>query len=188
MSKRIVVAFAAVVLFAAMGVYPVSAGGPVCPPMGCGPAVCPPPLCPPPACPPPLCCPPPRCAPPMCKENPLAMIVKGACQLVVGVVALPFKAVDCLIDGLCRPKCGPMRVACGPPRMACAPPICVPPVVFGPGYGPPPGFGYGMGRGRPMGFGQGAPRRFAPMAGKEKALPLTMIAVPNDGGVFGAYW
>ena len=101
------------------------AGGPVCPPPACPPPVCAPPMmCPPPmsvcgpapVCgPPPVCgprpmCGPPPCQPPTCKPNPLAQIARGACDVVVGVVALPFRAVDCLVDLCRRPKCGPPAV------------------------------------------------------------------------------
>ncbi len=110
------------------------AGGPVCPPPACAPPMCAPSmLCPPPisVCGPgPVCgprpmCGPPPCMPPRCKENPLAKIVKGACDVVVGVISLPFKAVDCLLEMGCRPKCGPPP--CGP--MAMCPPPCPPPDV-----------------------------------------------------------
>jgi len=164
MSKTLVVRVVTLtVLLVAFAAIQVSAGGPVCPR----------PMCPQPMCAPPMCCPPP-CPPPRCQENPLAMICKGAFQIVAGVVALPFRVVGCLAEGLSRPmRCGP------PPMMAgCAPPMCPPPVC---------GPGYGMGPGRPVGFGGGAPRRFAPMAEKSKSLPLTLIAGPNDG-VFGGYW
>jgi len=166
----------------ATGAAQVLAGGPICPPAGCPPPMCMPPMCAPPCAPPPMMCGPRPCPPPPCGPNPLAMICRGALALVTGVIALPFKAVDCLLDGLSRPRCGPPP--CGPPpRMACAPPICIPPVVFG----PPGGMGYGKGVRRPVGFGQGAPRRFAPMSRSNKKLPATLMAGPGDG-FFGAYW
>jgi len=174
MSKSIVVrALYLAVLLVAIAAVQVSAGGPVCPP-----PMCPPPMCgPAPMCAPPLCGPPP-CAP-RCEENPLAQICRGAFRLVAGVIALPFRVVGCVAQSICPPqRCGPPLVACGPPPM-CLPPVCGP---MG-----PPAFGYGRGVGRPVGFGGGAPKRFAPMAEKNKPLPLTLIAGPNDG-VFGGYW
>ncbi|MFH0959441.1 MAG: hypothetical protein V1897_12130, partial [Pseudomonadota bacterium] len=95
-----------------MGLAPVCAGGPVCkvPPM-CGPppACGPQPYCGPPPCPPP-------CGPPPCGQpNPVARVFSGAFRLVTGVVALPFKLVDRMIDAL---DCSPSQ--CGPPP--CAPP------------------------------------------------------------------
>ncbi len=101
---------------------------PMCAPpmMFCGPTVCAPPMpCPPPVCAPPMCCPPPVCAPPMpcpppickvprpcpppvckapgcgpepCRENPLAKMFRGACDIVTGAIALPFAALDCILE------------------------------------------------------------------------------------------
>jgi hypothetical protein len=184
--KILTCALAVAVLFCVAG--QVSAGGPVCAPPMCGPNYCMPQMCPPPMpiCRPVMCAPPPRCCPPPCRPracgpNPLAQICKGAFALVTGVIALPFKVVDSMINSLCcPPKCCPPR--CGPPRMACAPPICVPPYILG----PVPGMAYGM-RHRPVGFGQGAPRRFSPMAKAKKSADITFMAVANDG-FFGAYW
>ncbi|HMK35519.1 MAG TPA: hypothetical protein VK463_10655, partial [Desulfomonilaceae bacterium] len=117
------------------------------------------------------------------RENPLAMIVKGAVRLVVGVVALPFKVVDCLFADDCMPRsrCYPPRVAsCAPP----CPPPCMPPVCGPAGY---PGMGYGMGMGGPAGFGYGVPkRRMVPFA-KKATLPASLMAAPTDG-FFGGYW
>lgn len=185
MTRRLFVrVFMVVALLVAASALPVAAGGPVCPPPGCGPIVCAPPLCPPPLCVPPRCgpprCGPPRCAPYPCKPNPLAQICEGAVRLVKGVVALPFKVVGCVVNSLsCPPRCCPKPV-CRPPRMACAPPICVPPYIFGPpvGYMPPR---------PPVGFGHRAPRRFSPMAHKQKAVQITLMAGPGEG-FFGAYW
>lgn len=163
------------------------AGGPVCPPSGCGPAYCPPPMCMPPACPPPMCappvCPPPTCGPPPCKPNPLAQICEGAFRLVTGVIALPFKAVGCMVEmGRCKPRCGYPPAAC--PPVACAPPISVPPYILGPA---PMGC-YGMGPGvPPVGLGQRPPRRFSPMAKKKAPVEMTLMA-GADEGFFGAYW
>lgn len=185
MSQKILTcALAIAVLLIAGTAGQVFAGGPMCAPPMCGPNFCPPPMCPPPMCvvPPPRCCPP-ACAPRRCKPNPLAQICRGAFGLVTGVIALPFKVVDCMINSLCcPPKCGP-RPRCGPPRMACMPPITVPPYILG----PPPGAMYGAGRHRPMGFGHGAPRRFSPMAKGEKSAGITFMAVADDG-FFGSYW
>ncbi len=182
--KNLTCALAVALLLIAAAVGQVNAGGPCAPPM-CGPNYCVPQMCPPPmmVCPPPRCAPPP-CCPPQCKPNPLAQICNGAVSLVTGVIALPFKVADCLINSLrCPPRCGP-RPVCGPPRMACVPPISVPPYILGPPPGMPP---YGVGRHRPMGFGHGAPRRFSPMAQGEKAAGLTFMAV-SDEGFFGTYW
>ncbi|MFH1116611.1 MAG: hypothetical protein V1792_22075 [Pseudomonadota bacterium] len=179
MSKKyLTCASAVVVLLIAAVVGQANAGGPCAPPM-CGPNYCLPQMCPPP-----MCAPPP-CGPPMCKPNPLGQICRGALDLVTGVIALPFKVADCLIDSLrCAPRCGP-RPVCGPPHgMACVPPISVPPYILGPPPGMPP---YAMGGHRPMGFGHGAPRRFSPMARGEKTAGLTFMAVSDDG-FFGAYW
>jgi hypothetical protein len=159
------------------------AGGPVCPPSGCGPALYPPMACPPPMCPPPGYCGPP-CPPPPCKPNPLAQICEGAFKVVTGVIALPFKVVDCVIDKLCcPPRCGLRRPYCPPPLAACAPPISVPPYVLG----PPPGPGYGMGAPPPVGFGHRPPRKSSPMAKSEKPFEITLTA-GADHGFFGAYW
>ncbi|MBM3300369.1 MAG: hypothetical protein FJY85_10480 [Deltaproteobacteria bacterium] len=161
------------------------AGGPIYPPVGCPPAVCPPMACPPPMCPPPGYCGPP-CPPPPCKPNPLAQICEGAFKVVTGVVALPFRLVDCVIDKLsCPPRYGPPRPYCPPPMAACAPPISVPPYVLG----PPPGPGYGMGMGMrpPVGFGHQPPRKFSPMAKQEKPIEITVTA-GADQSFFGTYW
>ncbi len=40
-------------------------------------------------------------------------------MVVTGVVSLPFKLVDCLVEGI--------KGGCPPPRMACAPVGCMPP-------------------------------------------------------------
>jgi hypothetical protein len=174
----------------------VSAGGPVCrtpqcmPPMACPPPVCAAPMpCPPPMCAPP--CPPPRCGPPacgprpcgQCKENPLAMILEGACKIVVGAVSLPFKLVDCLLEDGCRPPCPPPGGPCMIAAAPCPPPVCAPPMC-GPGYGP--GMGYGMGPGRPVGFGRGAPKKFSPFAQKTSAACYLLAGPPE--GIFGSYW
>jgi hypothetical protein len=151
------------------------AGGPVCPPPVCGPPV----FCPPPACPPPTCCPPPS----DCRPNPLAMILSGAVRLVTGVIALPFRVVDSVLDHV---RCGP---GCCPPRVAmCPPPLCPPPGC-GPAFGPPPpGFGYGaMAPPPPVGFGRGVPKRYSPMVKEKNVLPLTLMAAPGEG-FFGTYW
>lgn len=169
----------------------VLAGGPVCPPQGCGPAYCPPPVCMPPACPPipcaPAMCPPPACpprpcGPEQCKPNPLAQICEGAFRLVTGVIALPFKVVDRVVDQLaCKPKCGYTPAACGP-TVACAPPISIPPYIFGPRP-----MSYGMARPSPVGFGQRPPRRMSPMAQGKKLVGMTFVADANEG-FFGTYW
>ncbi|MBI5249445.1 MAG: hypothetical protein HY912_08115 [Desulfomonile tiedjei] len=168
-----------------------SAGGPVCPPPTCGPVMAPPPpMCGPAPCPPLAACAPPRpacgpppCPPPKCKENPLAKIVQGAGMLVTGVVSLPFKLVDCLIEGIRGPS------NCRPAQMACAPAPCAPPpqAMCGPAYCGP-GMGQGMGMPRPMGMGYGRPKakRFIPFAA-EKSVPAKLLAGPPEG-FFGAYW
>ncbi len=175
----------------------VSAGGPVCrtpqcmPPMACPPPVCAAPMpCPPPMCAPPPC-PPPQCGPPacgprpcgQCKQNPLAMILEGACKIVVGAVSLPFKLVDCLLEDGCRPPCPPPGGPCMIAAAPCPPPVCAPPMC-GPGYGP--GMGYGMGPGRPVGFGRGAPKKFSPFAQKTSVASYLLAGPPE--GVFGSYW
>jgi len=160
------------------------AGGPVCPPAGCGPvAACPPPpMCPQPMlqpmlCPPPACGPPP--CPPPCEPGPLAQILRGTVRLVVGVVTLPFRIVDAICDDS---FCPPRRavVACAPP-----PPMC-PPGMPMPGFAAP-GYGFGMAPGRPVGFGQGAPRRYVPFQAKKAYKPAKMLAGQVDG-IFGGYW
>lgn len=174
-----IIATAAAVLVMA-GAVDLFAGGPVCPPMGCGPVMGPPMVCPPPMCPPVKYCGPP-CPPPLCKPNPLAQIFDGAINVLTGVIALPFKVVDCVIDKLCcPPKCGPARPYC-PPPVACGPPMAVPPFVMGPAPG------YGMGHGAPVGFGHRPPKKFSPMARKEKPMEITLTA-GADQGFFGAYW
>lgn len=192
-------------LLVALLVCQASAGGPICPQPRCMPPMC----APQPCCPPPVCCPPPACAPPMCapkpccppqqcEENPLAMILKGTCKLVAGVVALPFKIVGCLTSGPCaRPACYPMRPACPPMAMMCPPPMCPPPMCVpqpccpppscGMGYCPP-GMGYGMGMmPAPMGYGRPKPM-MRPMAKNQKtSLPKQLLAGPAEG-LFGTYW
>jgi len=171
-----------------VGVLQAAAGGPVCPPMKC-----PPPMCgPPPPCPPPMCGPPP-CPPPQCREGALSKIFGGAWNLVTGVIALPFDALDCLLENCARrcgppPLCGP-RV-CGPPPVCgpiakCLPPPCMPPPC-GPAFCPPGMLGYGIGPGRSVGAGYSAPRRFRPFTSK-KAHPVKLLAEQNQG-FFGAYW
>gem|GEM_PF-799220 len=183
---------------------------PMCAPpmMFCGPTVCPPPMpCPPPVCAPPMPCPPPVCAPPMlcpppickvprpcpppvckapgcgpqpCKENPLAKMFRGACDIVTGAIALPFAALDCMLEqnAPCGPRGGPCKIAAAP----CAPPVCMPPMC-GPGYGA----AYGMGHGRrPMGIGRHAPRKMVPFA-KHKSDKFQLFAGPATG-IFGNYW
>jgi hypothetical protein len=147
-----------------------------CPPPVCAaPMPCPPPVCKVPRpCPPPVCGPPP-CGPKPCKENPLARMFRGACDLVVGAVSLPFAAVDCIVES-CGPSGGPCNVS------ACPPPACMPPMC-GPGYGP----AYGMGPGRrPMGIGRHAPRKMVPFA-KGKSERAQLFAGPPLG-IFGNYW
>jgi hypothetical protein len=179
------------------------AGGPVCgvpqcmppmcapPMMFCGPTVCPPPMpCPPPVCAPPMPCPPPVCkvprpcpppvcgAPPCgpqpCRENPLKKICRGTWDVVTGAIALPFAALDCLLEcGPCGPRGGLCNVACTP----CPPPVCMPPMC-GPGYGPGPAYG--------MRHGRRAPRRMIPFA-KHEADKAQLFAGPALG-IFGNYW
>jgi hypothetical protein len=188
-------------LLATMLVCQASAGGPICaPPPSCMPPMCapqpcaPPPLCgPPPMCAPRMCGPKP-CPPPVCEDNPLAMILKGTCRLVAGVVALPFKIVGCLLNSnspCAKPACYPRPVC--PPMAMCPPPMCPPPMCMPQGCGMgccPPGMGYGMGAMAPsFGYGRGVPRQMMkPMAKKEKkSLPQQLLAGPSDG-LFGAYW
>ncbi len=200
MTKRVLVrALLIVGLLAAFGVGQVLAGGPVCPPPACpppcapsmlcpppisvcgmGPACCPPPVCAPrPVCGPPPCAPPP-CAPHRCKENPFAQLCRGAVDLVVGAVTLPFKLVDCIIDHGCGPRCGP--APCGPMAMCpppCPPPVCGPPVCGAPGYG----------MRRPMRFGNRhhRARRFLRPFAKKASQAEALIADSSDS-VFGQYW
>ena len=199
---RDIIAAGAVFIICLMLALPapqVWAGGPVCPApqcmppmcaapaMFCGPTVCPvpmpcpPPLCaapmpcPPPVCAPPMPCPPPSCGPQPCRENPLAKIFRGACDIVTGAIALPFAAVDCLIEcGPCGPRGGPCKIANAP----CPPPACMPPMC-GPGYGMGPGP-------RPMGVGRHAPRKMVPFA-ERKADKVQLFAGPPLG-VFGNFW
>lgn len=179
---------------------PSFAGGPICGPKMCPPAMCAP-MCAPPVCAPPMamnpCMPPAPCAPPACQpptcgpakvgceEGPLEKVFKGACMLVTGVVALPFKLVDCMFGGSnCPPKtarCGYERMpaACGP-TMACMPPMCAPMPCY-------PGIGCGVPGGMPVGFGYGAPRskKFRPFA-ENNGLPISVAAGPQT--IFGSYW
>ncbi len=190
-ARMFVGALASVLVVFAVALGPVSAGGPICkvPPM-CGP---------PPVCGPQPYCGPPPCPPPCGEPNPLAKVFTGAFRLVTGVVALPFKLVDRMIDALdCSPNtCGPPRPMCGPPPCAppvCGPPPCAPPVCGPPPCGPPvcgpvkcgPPASYGMApQMRPTGY---APRRMSPMSKKtDSVLPSTLMASPGEG-VFGSYW
>jgi hypothetical protein len=182
MNKKVLLYIvAAAGLLIVVAAMPASAGGPVCPPPYCGP----PPVCAPPVCGPPPMCPPPMCAP-RCRENGLSLILRGCCKLVVGVIALPFKVVDCLVSGpICPPKCRPR------PRLACGPPPFCPPVGMCPPWQPmprfcPPAYGCGMAPGMPVGFGHGAPRGFAPMV-KKNSVPAKLLAGSMDG-IFGTYW
>ena len=180
MKARMYVGSLALVMVAfVLALGPVSAGGPVCkvPPM-CGP----PPCGPQPYCGPQPCCGPPPCPPPSCGPNPIGRVFSGAFRLVTGVVALPFKLVDRMIDALdCSPNpCCPPRPMCGPPP--CPPPCCGPPPCPPPVCGPVkcgPTAGYGMApMMRPMGYG--APRRMSPMSKKtNSSLPSTLMASPS---------
>ena len=168
-------------LLLALPVTQVWAGGPVCRAPQCMPPMCAPPMpCPPPVCAPPRPCPPPVCGAPgcgplPCKENPLARMLRGACDLVAGAITLPFAALDCILEnGPCGPRGGPCKVAAAP----CAPPVCMPPMCG-------PGPAYGMGR-RPMGIGRHAPRRMIPFA-KQKSERNQLFAGPALG-IFGNYW
>ncbi len=165
---------------------------PVCGPPRCAPPMCPPPMCAPPACPPPACgpayCPPPSCAK---EDNCFTLLGKGACKLVVGVLSLPFKVVDCIFGQTdCGPRnlgrCAPYaRTACMPP--SCGPTYCAPPMpACGPAYGC--GIGFGPSVGGPVGFGFAGPKRgkFVPFAEK-KSLPASLIA-GTPTSVFGEYW
>lgn len=210
MVSRLVVRLLMVGCIVALMCVSVSAGGPcrppacgpICvPPPMCGPAPCgpipapvmacppPQPMCGPPPCgpvvkcaaPQPVCGPPP-CPPPACKdkENPLAKIAKGACMVVTGVVSLPFKLVDCLVEGI--------KDGCPAPRTACAPAGCMPPApMCGPGFCPP-GVGPGMGMPRPMGMGYGArkSKRFVPFAKKNSVSDGLVAGMPE--ALLGSYW
>lgn len=144
----------------------VSAGGPVCPPPMCAPPPCPPPMCPPPMC----------AQPTGARPHPLATVLSGALRAVTGVIALPFRVVDSVIDHL---RCGPRF--CPPSTAMCPPPVC------GPSGGPIPAMGYGMmPPPRPFGTGRGVPRRYSPMA-KETVLPIMLYATPGEG-FFGTFW
>jgi hypothetical protein len=185
-----------------LGVVQAAAGGPVCPPMKCPPPMCYPPApCPPPMCGPQPMCGPPPCPPPRCRPGALSKICSGTWNLVTGVIALPFDAIDCLLNKCVRrcgppPMCGPVA-SCPPPMCApplcpppCPPPVCMPtkcmPPPCGPAYYPPGMMGYGIGPGRPVGAGYGAPRRFRPFA-KKKGHRIRVFA-EHDQGFFGAYW
>jgi hypothetical protein len=181
------------------------AGGPVCPPMGCGPVLtCPPPVCPPPmccappVCPPPMCAPmcAPRCAPPcgpVCRNNPIANLVEGTGRLMACVVAFPFKVVHALVsDRSCRKPCCPPP--CPPPTCGPPPSMMPPPFVFGPPMCGPPTCG-------PVGYGSPMPYRgrrsaaakatkLAETKAAAAATPAAIelrLAAPN-GGFFGAHW
>lgn len=103
--------------------------------------------------------------------------------MVAGVVSLPFKAVDLIVDGL-----GPKRRGyCGAPPL-CGPPPCAPrPVVACGGYAPPPMpvYGFGYGYGRPLGMGYCGVRKVK--ACKKESSPKALVAGAPDG-IFGAYW
>ncbi len=173
------VVFWALILTLLLGLFvaQVSAGGPVCPPSR--------PMCAPPACAPPLCAPPmPVCAPlprgPACPENPLCRAMTGLSDLVICLIAAPFKCIDsqCWPDG-----CAPSRYPQRGPAPVCAPPVCMPPPpVHGPAGHP------GMGMGRPGGFGQGVPkaRRLAPFA--ERESPRKAVTATARDGFLGSYW
>lgn len=199
-----------VLLLAMAGIVPATAGGPPCPPPVCGPVMyAPPPMCAPPACPPmkvkpmaacpPPACPPPVCAPapcgpppckPKCGPGPLEGLCRGALNLVTGAIALPFKAVDCLIDKCRRPSlCGappppcpmpPPAPYCGPaPAMAyCGPAGCPPP--YGYGMAPPPA--------RPFGFGRGHGPRLVPFSAKKSKKTKMIAGGPASDNLFGTYW
>ncbi|MGC8659747.1 MAG: hypothetical protein ACP5U1_11790 [Desulfomonilaceae bacterium] len=189
-ARMFIGALALVLVVVAFG--PVSAGGPVCkvPPM-CGP----PPMCAPPACgPQPYCCPPP-CPPPCCGPNPIGRVFSGAFRLVTGVVALPFRVVDRMIDALdCNP-CGPKPMCCPPP--SCCPPPCPPPVCGPVKCCPPPACGpaaccpppcYGMAPGMGPAYGRGHRRMMSPMSKKmNSSVPSTLMASPN-AGIFRNFW
>lgn len=181
MKARLLVSVLVVGLFVVTIAAPTFAGGPICRPPMCAP----PPMCGPQ----PMCGPPP-CPPPSCEPGPLTKIFSGAFNIVTGVIGLPFKVVDKLIDcfDCSPPSCGP-RMACGPaavvppvvcaPIIKCAPPVCGPmPPAYGMGYRPMPS--------KSMGYGQGAPVRMSPMSRTDKASD-NLLAAPNDG-VFGSVW
>ena len=165
---------------------PTFAGGPVCKP----------PMCPPPMCGPQPMCGPPPCPPPSCEPGPLTKIFSGAFNIVTGVIGLPFKVVDKLIDcfDCSPPACGP-KMACGPaaivppvvcaPIIKCAPPVCAPPMCAPPVCGPMPAYGRPMPT-KSMGYGNSAPVRMSPMSKSAKDSD-SLLAVPNEG-VFGSVW
>jgi hypothetical protein len=176
----------------------VFAGGPVCRTPACGPqpvswaAPCGPPVCGAPACPPPMCmpagCPPPACGPrPMC-ENPVSKCLRGAANLLAGAVALPFAAVDCLIEGLSSAARGCRKPPCVPAAAPCMP--CGPAMVGGPMplAGPMPMMAPGM---PPMGMGRPVPSKKMVPFGMTKENKdrdsANLFAGPRDG-VFGNYW
>ena len=199
-------AFFAVLGLLAMGLASVSAGGPMCGPPPCVIGLVekystPPPVCGPPPCvialekystPPPMCgpppCSPPCCGPPPCGQpNPLARVFTGAFRVVTGVVTLPFKLVDRMIDAMdCSPQCG--RPPCGPPP--CAPPMCGPPPSPPPLCGPTKCYtpAYGMRPPPVRSKGYGTPRGMSPMSKKSgSSLPSTLMATPAEG-FLGSYW
>ena len=154
---------------------------PACMPQPCGPMACQPtcgPVCPPPA------CGPRPCGPQMCEENPLAKIVKGACQLVAGIVALPFKIVDGIFSGIdCPGQCGPSNRVW--PCVALRNSACL---LFALPWLRAPGLWNGNGETRPGGFRLRWPqsKRFSPFSKKESAA-ASLFAAPTEG-VFGSYW
>ncbi|MDD3472190.1 MAG: hypothetical protein PHS86_05355 [Syntrophaceae bacterium] len=191
MKMRLLVSVLVVGLLVVAISAPTFAGGPICKPPMCAP----PPMCGPQ----PMCGPPP-CPPPSCEPGPLKKIFSGAFNIVTGVIGLPFKIVDKMIDCFdCGPaSCGP-KMTCGPaalvppvvcaPIIKCAPPACAPPICGPPACGPMPTAPYGVGYRPPvksMGYGHGAPMRMSPMSKNEKAAN-NLLAAPNDG-VFGSVW
>lgn len=162
-------------------VAPTFAGGPVCK----APMCAPPPMCGPQ----PMCGPPP-CPPPSCEPGPLTKIFSGAFNMVTGIIGLPFKVVDKLIDcfDCAPPSCGP-KMACGPaaivPPVVCAPIIkCAPPACGPMPCGPMPAYGRPMPS--KMGYAPAPPVRMSPMSKSGKASD-NLLAAPNDG-VFGSVW
>ncbi len=192
-NRAVVLGIALSVLMVSLTAFQATAGGP--PPRPCPPPMCAAPMCPPPMCPPPMCgpppCPPPMCGPPPCRpacaprdcgEFPCVKLLKGACKLCLGLIALPFQMAGAVMDGMdCSSPCPPYVGLATCPLPSPMPPMC------GPGPGPMMAMGPGMGPRGPRGYGQRMPRRMAPMAKSGKSIKERLMASPNES-LFGVYW
>jgi hypothetical protein len=190
-NRAAVLAIALSVLMVSLAVLQATAGGP--PPRPCPPPMCAPPMCPPPMCPPPMCgpppCPPPMCGPPPCRppcppnycgEFPCISLLKGACKLCFGLVALPFKVCGAVMKEMqSTDECAPYT------RLAVAPVPCPMPPMCGPAPGP--AMGPGMGYRGPRGIDRRVPRRMGPMGKSADTVEKRLMAAPSES-MFGVYW